>query len=624
MKTARTLSIILLLTASSLSMAKGTPTQTVLSSSLNPSIYGQAVTFTVVVTPAPPNGETVTFLKGSTTWGTGTLSGGSASFSTSTLPAGTLSMKATYSGDSTYASSTSNVVSQVVDQASTTTGLVSSPNPSNSGQNVTFTASVAPQYSGTVTGMVAFFYGSTKKATVALSGGVATYTTANLPIGTDTITATFNGSTSFTSSTSAPVNQKVGGGTFIDSTMTWDGVTRYYEVYLPSNLPANPPMLLMLHGTRTTSTEDSQAVISLNWGWQPVADQYGFILVKPASTYDANSHQWNWNAYCMDGTALCAPNGANGGAFAYAEGCESADSECPDDAGFLRALIGVLTSQYGVNPKMVYVSGFSSGAEMTERVGVELSDIVAAIVPASGQLNAAQGTVPPPLPLPQAAKAHISVQEWHGTLDQELPPCDYGTTLYSGVTFTLDSADDTFGYWTGSLGDDFTDENAVFQTTATLCTPTESTSGVPNNANDAPTPPYPVIPVMPRTLSGNIAVSTVPPSGEWPSAPITAASESGTTVTITSTLNPGVAGVAIITGMTPPEYNGTWLVTMSTPTTFQYTNTASGLGAGTEFGRAAGGQNTEVQFIWEPGIAHSYQNQYDVARWYFFATHPKP
>src|SRR6202034_4515957 len=119
MKIIRILLAVLLGTLSSLSLAKGTATQTALSSGLNPSTYGQSVTFTAVVTPAPPDGETVTFLKGSTTFGTGSLLRGSASFTASTLPAGTLTMKAKYSGDSTYASSTSNVVNQVVDPAST-------------------------------------------------------------------------------------------------------------------------------------------------------------------------------------------------------------------------------------------------------------------------------------------------------------------------------------------------------------------------------------------------------------------------------------------------------------------------------------------------------------------------
>src|ERR1700687_1294803 len=61
-------------------------TTTALSSSPNPSGYEQAVTFTAVVTSSagsPPDGETVTFMKGATVLGAGTLSGGPGSFSAS-------------------------------------------------------------------------------------------------------------------------------------------------------------------------------------------------------------------------------------------------------------------------------------------------------------------------------------------------------------------------------------------------------------------------------------------------------------------------------------------------------------------------------------------------------------
>jgi hypothetical protein len=56
---------------------------------------------------------------------------------------------------------------------------------------------------------------------------------------------------------------------------------------VPANLPddsAHGPDAAWNAGPHPPS--DPDAVISLNWGWQPVADQYGFILVKPASTYD--------------------------------------------------------------------------------------------------------------------------------------------------------------------------------------------------------------------------------------------------------------------------------------------------------------------------------------------------
>jgi hypothetical protein len=183
-------------------------TATTLSSSPNPSGYGQAVTFTAVVTSilgAPPNGEIVKFMKGAT----GTLSGGSASYTTSTLPIRTNYIRAVYGGDANLAPSTSNVVKQVVNKATTATALASSQNPSSLGQSVTFTATVTPQYSGTVHGYVTFYDGTTALKTVYMSGGVAKYSTSTLSSSTHTITATYNGSASFDGSTSAPVNQVV-------------------------------------------------------------------------------------------------------------------------------------------------------------------------------------------------------------------------------------------------------------------------------------------------------------------------------------------------------------------------------------------------------------------------------
>ncbi|MGD0792207.1 MAG: Ig-like domain repeat protein [Terriglobales bacterium] len=183
-----------------------------LTSSLNPSTYGQAVTFNAVLTStigAPPDGETVTFMNGTRALGTGTLSGGSASFATSKLTGGTDKIKAVYGGDANFGPSTSKALKQVVNKATTTTTLTSSLNPSNYGQSVTFTASVAPQFGGTVKGTVTFYDGTTALKTVPLSGGAAKFTTSTLASGTHSITATYNGSTSFDGSTSAPVNQVV-------------------------------------------------------------------------------------------------------------------------------------------------------------------------------------------------------------------------------------------------------------------------------------------------------------------------------------------------------------------------------------------------------------------------------
>lgn len=90
---------------------------TTLTSSPNPSASGQPVTFTAQVNSkvgAPADGETVSFMRGKTVLGTGTLSGGSAVFIISTLPVGTTSVIAVYKGDTEFAGSKSTPVKQVV------------------------------------------------------------------------------------------------------------------------------------------------------------------------------------------------------------------------------------------------------------------------------------------------------------------------------------------------------------------------------------------------------------------------------------------------------------------------------------------------------------------------------
>jgi hypothetical protein len=182
-----------------------------LTSSSNPSIYGQPVTFTSAFTStigAPPDGESVTFMKGKTILGTGTLSRASATFTTSTLPVATNAITAVYGGDSNFGPSTSTAVKQVVDKATTTTALASSSNPSTVGQTVTFTATITPQFATKVTGSVTFYDGTTALKTVAVSSNKAKLAASTLAAGSHNITATYNGSTSFTGS-SASLTQKV-------------------------------------------------------------------------------------------------------------------------------------------------------------------------------------------------------------------------------------------------------------------------------------------------------------------------------------------------------------------------------------------------------------------------------
>lgn len=206
-------------------------TTTTLTSSANPSVAGSPVTFTATVAAASglivPTG-TVTFQE-TTSTGTVTLATspvgptGQASFSTSTLSGGTHSITAVYSGDTAFATSSSSPpLVQVVNTglAATTTALVSSKNPSNFGDSVTFSVTVTSGTAGVPTGNVVFNDGATVLATAPLSGTAqASFTTSALAGGSHTITAVYSGDSKFGSSTGTVVQvvNKLGTSTIVAS-----------------------------------------------------------------------------------------------------------------------------------------------------------------------------------------------------------------------------------------------------------------------------------------------------------------------------------------------------------------------------------------------------------------------
>jgi hypothetical protein len=183
----------------------GTPTSTALMSSVNPSDYGQSVTFTATVTSTSgtPTG-TVIFYDGSTTLGSATLVSGSTSISTSSLSTGSHSITAAYQGSGSFAPSTSPVLTQVVNGTSiaTTTTLTTSKNPGIYQQPVTFTA-IVTSASGTPTGTVVFIEdGKHALASATLVNGTASFTTSSLKRGKYAMTAEYLGSGNFQPSTS--------------------------------------------------------------------------------------------------------------------------------------------------------------------------------------------------------------------------------------------------------------------------------------------------------------------------------------------------------------------------------------------------------------------------------------
>jgi uncharacterized protein (TIGR03437 family) len=186
-----------------------TATATQLSASPNPAVAGQAVTLTATVTPAPASG-TVTFYDGTTSLGVANVSAGAAGLSLN-FASGSHTLTAAYSGNSTFAASTSTAVTLPVTAAvtPTTTTLTAVPASQTAGNPVTLTATVTPS---TATGSVNFLDGTTQVGSAALSSGVATLAISTLAVGSHTLIAAYGGDANDAASNSSPVGVTIASG----------------------------------------------------------------------------------------------------------------------------------------------------------------------------------------------------------------------------------------------------------------------------------------------------------------------------------------------------------------------------------------------------------------------------
>lgn len=152
---------------------------------------------------------TITFLDGTTSLGSVPLTNGTASLSTTSLSASTHIITASYSPNTNiFTGSISSPVDQIVNLAATTTSLVSSVNPIQPNQSVTYTATISSPYGGPTTGTITFKDGKTSKI-VPVNGKSALWTTTYSRTGTHSISATYSGDSNNAGSTSGTLTEYV-------------------------------------------------------------------------------------------------------------------------------------------------------------------------------------------------------------------------------------------------------------------------------------------------------------------------------------------------------------------------------------------------------------------------------
>jgi sugar lactone lactonase YvrE len=187
--------------------------QPVLTLAVSPNPAVVTANVTLALTSTAPSGTitgTVAFYDGTTALNATPVSGtGTASYSTTQLLAGTHSLSVHYAGDALNLPAQSNVVGEVVNEASTTTVLSSSSLTATVGSSITFTALVGSASGPTPTGTVKFEDGSNSLGTATLNSGTAILTTSSLAPGNHSITAVYSGDADDATSTSPAITEIV-------------------------------------------------------------------------------------------------------------------------------------------------------------------------------------------------------------------------------------------------------------------------------------------------------------------------------------------------------------------------------------------------------------------------------
>lgn len=202
----------------------------------------------------------------------------------------------------------------------------------------------------------------------------------------------------------------------------YDGETREYIQYVPAAYDGSEavPLVVALHGLGDT-IENFSGV-----GFQYVADTANFIVVYPEAL------EFVFQGFFSLGTAW------NSGAGMSVPGFGSVfPNETIDDVGFLNALMDTVSAHYNIDQDRIYVTGFSMGGFMTNRLACELNNRVAATASVAGSIGAGLTCTPG-----QA----VRTCHFHGTADTQV---GYGTDGGGAQDNTFGmSVNEWIAFWT--------------------------------------------------------------------------------------------------------------------------------------------------------------------------------
>lgn len=169
--------------------------------------------------------------------------------------------------------------------------------------------------------------------------------------------------------TVTPTGDAQGTNGFTTQTLSVSGVNRSVSFYAPSNRGANPPLIIAFHGTSGSSQDWISG--SDPSGIEGLADEHGFVVAAPSSRSMAGGdwdHEGGGDFYWE----TAAPNGQN--------------PDTNPDLMLVRQIIARAKTDFNINPKRVYLLGFSNGGFFAVLAAMALPNEIAAFAAAGSGL----------------------------------------------------------------------------------------------------------------------------------------------------------------------------------------------------------------------------------------------
>ncbi|MCQ2280362.1 MAG: T9SS type A sorting domain-containing protein [Bacteroidales bacterium] len=232
-------------------------------------------------------------------------------------------------------------------------------------------------------------------------------------------------------------------------TINHGGTDRQYLEYVPSSYNASTPapVLFVLHGLG-----DDMANMFNASGFRSIANQHGWIIVTPQAL-EAN--------ISLLGQTMSIGTAWNSGVSASLLGNNIVINDGVDDSGLMMAILDDLIANYNVDQSKVYVTGFSMGGFMANRLAIEHGDRITAIASVSGTIgNEVKETAP---------TGHVSAMHIHGTGD--------GTVGYENAAFNVVVTSVSVGLGAEATVDFWRNHNH--------CSATPTVTNFPDIANDS-------------------------------------------------------------------------------------------------------------------------------------------